>query len=149
MGLFDKFKAALTKTHDKLTHEIKRIVTRSPKLDSATLEEIEVALIGADLGLEMTTQIVSAVKKAYESQGSAGLDVYEEEAGVFFHDISGKILTDDVLARLMTFNNVVVTSHQAFLTREALANIADTTFANIAEFVEGKRGVELTNAVKG
>jgi len=75
MGLFAKFKAALSKTHDKLTHEIKRIVTRSPKLDAATLEEIEVALIGADLGLEMTTQIVAAVKKAYESQGTAGLDV--------------------------------------------------------------------------
>jgi fused signal recognition particle receptor len=75
MGLFDKFKAALAKTHDKLTHEIKRIVTRSPKLDAATLEEIEVALIGADLGTEMTSQIVAAVKKAYESQGTAGLDV--------------------------------------------------------------------------
>jgi fused signal recognition particle receptor len=75
MGLFDKFKAALAKTHDKLTHEIKRIVTRSPKLDAATLEEIEVALIGADLGTEMTSQIVAAVRKAYESQGSAGLDV--------------------------------------------------------------------------
>ena len=75
MGLFSKFKAALSKTHDKLTHELKRIVTRSPKLDAATLEEIEVALIGADLGLEMTTQIVAAVKKAYESQGTAGLDV--------------------------------------------------------------------------
>ena len=75
MGLFSKFKAALSKTHDKLTHELKRIVTRSPKLDAATLEEIEVALIGADLGMDMTTQIVAAVKKAYESQGTAGLDV--------------------------------------------------------------------------
>jgi fused signal recognition particle receptor len=75
MGLFSKFKAALSKTHDKLTHELKRIVTRSPKLDAATLEEIEVALIGADLGMEMTSQIVAAVKKAYESQGTAGLDV--------------------------------------------------------------------------
>ncbi|MEY4386776.1 MAG: hypothetical protein RLY20_2059 [Verrucomicrobiota bacterium] len=75
MGLFAKFKAALTKTHDKLTHEIKRIITRSPKLDAATLEEIEVALIGADLGMEMTSQIIAAVKKAYESQGTAGLDV--------------------------------------------------------------------------
>ncbi len=75
MGLFSKFKAALSKTHDKLTHELKRIVSRSPKLDAATLEEIEVALIGADLGMDMTTQIVAAVKKAYESQGTAGLDV--------------------------------------------------------------------------
>ena len=74
MGLFDKFKAGLAKTHAKLTHEIKRIVTRSPKLTAESLEEIEIALIAADLGLAMTTQIVDAVKKAYESQGSDGLD---------------------------------------------------------------------------
>ena len=76
MGLFDKFKAGLQKTHSKLTHEIKRIITRSPRLEAGTLEELEVALIGADLGMEMTTQIVQAVKKAYETQGSAGLDVF-------------------------------------------------------------------------
>ncbi len=74
MGLFSKFKAGLAKTHAKLTHEIKRIVTRSPKLTSESLEEIEQALIAADLGLAMTTQIVAAVKKAYETQGTAGLD---------------------------------------------------------------------------
>lgn len=76
MGLFDKFKAGLAKTHGKLVHEIKRIVTRSPKMDAATLEELEVALIGADLGMAMTEQIISAVKKNYETQGSAGLDVF-------------------------------------------------------------------------
>jgi fused signal recognition particle receptor len=74
MGLFDKFKAGLAKTHAKLVHEIKRIVTRSPKLTAESLEEIEHALIAADLGMAMTTQIVAAVKKAYESQGTAGLD---------------------------------------------------------------------------
>jgi fused signal recognition particle receptor len=74
MGLFAKFKAGLAKTHAKLTHEIKRIVTRSPKLTAESLEELEHALIAADLGLAMTTQIVDAVKKAYESQGSSGLD---------------------------------------------------------------------------
>ena len=79
--------------------------------------------------------------------GYAGLDVYEEEAGVFFHNLSDQVLTDDVLARLMTFNNVVVTSHQAFLTHEALTNIADTTLANIDAFKQGKRGMELANAV--
>ena len=79
--------------------------------------------------------------------GYAGLDVYEEEAGIFFHDISNQVLDDDVLARLMTFNNVVITSHQAFLTREALDNIAETTFANIAEYFAGKRGTELTHHV--
>src|SRR5262249_42677290 len=80
--------------------------------------------------------------------GSAGLDVYEEEAGIFFHDMSGQVLTDDVLARLMTFQNVGVTSHQAFLTREALRNIADTTLASISEFESGKRGADLTHALR-
>src|SRR5512136_803947 len=75
MGLFAKFKAGLQKTHAKLTHEIKRIITRSPKLDANSLEELEVAMIGADLGMATTTRIVHAVRKAYESQGAAGLDV--------------------------------------------------------------------------
>ena len=74
MGLFSKFKAGLAKTHARLTHEIKRIVTRSPKLTAESLEEIEHALIAADLGMAMTAQIVAAVKLAYESQGAAGLD---------------------------------------------------------------------------
>ncbi len=76
MGLFEKFKAGLQKTHAKLTHEIKRIVTRSPKLTEESLEELEAALIGADLGMEMTEQIIAAVKKAYETQGSNGVDVF-------------------------------------------------------------------------
>ncbi len=76
MGLLAKFKAGLQKTHNQLAHEIKRIVSRSPRLDAATLEELEAALIAADLGLAITAQIVDAVKKAYESQGSAGLDVF-------------------------------------------------------------------------
>ena len=74
MGLFSKFKAGLAKTHAKLTHEIKRIITRSPKLTAESLEEIEQALIAADLGMAMTSQIVAAVKLAYETQGTAGLD---------------------------------------------------------------------------
>jgi len=76
MGLFDKFKAGLQKTQNKLTHEIKRIITRSPKLDAAALDELEAALIGADLGMEITTRIIGSVKKAYETQGSSGLDVF-------------------------------------------------------------------------
>jgi fused signal recognition particle receptor len=74
MGLFSKFKAGLAKTHARLTHELKRIVTRSPKLTAESLEEIEHVLIAADLGMAMTTQIVAAVKLAYETQGIAGLD---------------------------------------------------------------------------
>src|ERR1043166_3918792 len=76
MGLFHKFKTGLQKTHSKLTHEIKRIVTRSPKLDAATLEELEAALIAADLGMAMSEQIISAVRKSYETQGGSGLDVF-------------------------------------------------------------------------
>jgi len=74
MGFFDKIKAGLFKTKDKLVHEIKRIVTRSPKLTGASIEELEAALIAADLGRAMTAQIVAAVKKAYETQGTAGVD---------------------------------------------------------------------------
>ncbi|HEY5297203.1 MAG TPA: signal recognition particle-docking protein FtsY [Verrucomicrobiae bacterium] len=74
MGLFSKFKAGLAKTHGKLVHEIKRIVTRSPRLTADSIEELEAALIAADLGTAMTAQIISAVKKNYETQGGAGLD---------------------------------------------------------------------------
>ena len=70
--------------------------------------------------------------------GYAGLDVYEEEEGIFFENLSEKILQDDQLARLLTFPNVLLTSHQAFLTAEALGNIAQTTLQNIADFESGK-----------
>src|SRR6185295_2563163 len=76
MGLFDRLKAGLQKTHAKLAHEIKRIVTGSPKLTGATLDELEAALLGADLGVAMAHQIIDAVKKAYETQGSGGVDVF-------------------------------------------------------------------------
>jgi fused signal recognition particle receptor len=75
MGLFDKFKAGLQKTHAKLAHEIKRIVTRSPKLTAESLEELEAALIAADLGLDMTSQIMTAARKAFETQGGSGADI--------------------------------------------------------------------------
>jgi D-lactate dehydrogenase len=70
--------------------------------------------------------------------GAAGLDVYEEEEGVFFQDLSDRVIQDDLLARLMTFSNVLITSHQGFLTREALANIATTTLANVKAFESGE-----------
>ncbi len=68
--------------------------------------------------------------------GAACLDVYEEESNVFFHDYSNHIVNDDTLARLISMPNVIVTSHQAFLTKEALSNIADTTLNNVREFFE-------------
>jgi len=66
--------------------------------------------------------------------GSVGLDVYEEEADLFFEDLSSRIIPDDVFARLLTFPNVLVTGHQGFFTEEALSAIAETTMANIAAF---------------
>lgn len=68
--------------------------------------------------------------------GAACLDVYEEESDVFFNDFSGHILDDDTLARLISMPNVIVTSHQAFLTNEALENIAEITVQNLSEFFE-------------
>jgi len=69
-----------------------------------------------------------------EKIGGAALDVYEEEESIFFQDLSDKILQDDTLARLLTFPNVLITSHQAFLTKEALLNIATTTLESVDEF---------------
>lgn len=76
--------------------------------------------------------------------GYAGLDVYEEEGEYFYEDLSNEVMADDVLARLLSFNNVIVTSHQAFFTKEAMTNIATTTMQNISDFFEGK---ELMNEV--
>lgn len=80
-------------------------------------------------GLIDTPALIGALKSG--TIGAAGLDVYEEEAAVFFEDHSDDVLQDDVLARLLTFPNVLITSHQGFLTREALRNISMTTLSSI------------------
>lgn len=87
--------------------------------------------------------LVDALKSG--KVGAAALDVYEEESDFFFKDLSNKIINDDILTVLSCMPNVLITSHQAFLTNEALANIAKTTFANLEEFFNGKK---LTNEVK-
>ncbi len=93
-------------------------------------------------GLINTEDIIYALKK--DRIGGAGLDVYEEEEEVFFEDHSSENIHDEQLLRLMSFNNVILTSHQAFLTQEALTNIADTTLQNIIEYIIRGR---LQNAV--
>ena len=90
-----------------------------------------------------TGALLDALKRGHV--GGAALDVYEREEGVFFQDLSDEVLQDDLLARLLTFPNVLVTSHQAFLTREALANIAATTLASVTAF---ERGEPLVNVVQ-
>ncbi|MDP4569148.1 2-hydroxyacid dehydrogenase [Pseudomonas sp. LPH60] len=87
-------------------------------------------------GLVDTPALIDALKSG--QLGYLGLDVYEEEAQLFFEDRSDLPLQDDVLARLLTFPNVIVTAHQAFLTHEALAAIADTTLHNIASWAAGQ-----------
>ena len=79
-----------------------------------------------------TRAVISALKTGH--LGALGLDVYEEEEGLFFEDHSEAVLQDDVFARLLTFPNVLITAHQAFFTREALPAIADTTLANVTAF---------------
>lgn len=88
-------------------------------------------------GLVKTTALIEALKRG--KIGAAALDVYEEEEGIFFHDMSELGVQDDVLARLTTFPNVLITAHQAFLTHEALANIADTTLQSLSDFERGER----------
>jgi D-lactate dehydrogenase len=88
--------------------------------------------------------LIAALKTGHV--GSAGLDVYEEEEGVFFEDLSEQVLQDDVLARLLTFPNVIVTAHQGFFTREALAAIASTTLASVTAFERGERLVHQVRA---
>lgn len=79
-----------------------------------------------------TNDLIEGLKE--KKIAAAGLDVYEEEGEYFYEDKSDKIIDDDVLARLLSFNNVIVTSHQAFFTKEALHNIAETTLQNIEDF---------------
>ncbi|MDB5412137.1 MAG: D-isomer specific 2-hydroxyacid dehydrogenase, NAD-binding protein [Rubritepida sp.] len=80
--------------------------------------------------------------------GLLGLDVYEEEADLFFEDLSGQVLQDDIFARLLTFPNVLVTAHQAFFTTEALTAIAETTIGNITAFAETGRALHEVSTEK-
>jgi len=82
-----------------------------------------------------TSDLIEGLKSG--KIGSAGLDVYEEESNYFFEDHSDKIMPDDILARLLTFNNVIITSHQAFFTNEAMGQIAQVTMENIKTFYDG------------
>lgn len=87
-------------------------------------------------GLIDTRAVIDALKSRH--LGYLGLDVYEEEAGLFFNDLSDDILQDDLFARLLTFPNVVITGHQGFFTREALAEIARVTRQNLRAFAAGQ-----------
>ena len=116
--------------HTPLTPQTDHIV------NEATLDLMKpgVMLINVGRGrLIHTKALIKALKSGHV--GGVALDVYEEEEGIFFEDLSGEILQDDELARLLTFPNVLVTAHQAFLTHEALSEIARITVENVQRFV--------------
>ncbi|MBI9019529.1 MAG: 2-hydroxyacid dehydrogenase [Phycisphaerae bacterium] len=101
--------------------------------DSIAQMKPGVMIINTGRGKLIDTQaLIDGLKKG--QVGSAGLDVYEEESEYFFEDLSNIVLTDDILARLLSFSNVLVTSHQGYFTAEAMENIARTTFTNINSF---------------
>ncbi|MBI4003581.1 MAG: 2-hydroxyacid dehydrogenase [Candidatus Omnitrophica bacterium] len=103
-----------------------------------------VILINTSRGAVIDTKaVVEALKSG--KIGALGLDVYEEEADLFFEDLSNRVIQDDVFARLLTFPNVIITGHQAFFTRNAMEAIAQTTLANITAFERGQpSGNEVT-----
>ncbi len=117
--------------HCPLTDETRHMI------DAAAIEKMKkgVVIVNTSRGGLIDTEALLEGIKARKI-GAACLDVYEEEADVFFEDRSGHILNDDLLSRLISMPNVIVTSHQAFLTEEALNNIAETTVNNILSYFE-------------
>ena len=123
--------------HCPLTEETKHII------NDESLHKVKptAMIINISSGhLIDTKALIQALKE--NRIGSAGLDVYEEEEDFFFEDYSGLTIQDDVLARLLTFNNVLVTSHQGFFTEEALETIAEITLFNSKEFIDGATKLE-------
>ena len=115
--------------HCPLTDQTKYMIDK----DSIDKMKEGVMIINTGRGqLINTNDLIEGLKE--KKIVAAGLDVYEEEGEYFYEDKSDKIIDDDVLARLLSFNNVIVTSHQAFFTKEALHNIAETTLQNIEDF---------------
>ncbi len=125
--------------HCPLTEQTKHLIN----MDSIRKMKDGVMIINTGRGaLIQANDLIEGLK--IKKVGSAALDVYEEESEYFYEDKSDKIIDDDTLARLLSFNNVIVTSHQAFFTKEALSNIAHTTLQNMRDYQEGK---ELVNEV--
>jgi D-lactate dehydrogenase len=132
------FKASdIISLHLPLTHDTYHVI------DGSSVEKMKegVMLINTSRGGLIDTQaVIQGLKRG--KIGFLGLDVYEEEAHLFFEDLSGCVIQDDVFARLITFPNVIVTGHQAFFTRNALENIAEITLGNIKDFENNKLGLQ-------
>jgi D-lactate dehydrogenase len=126
--------------HVPLTPDTHHLVDRARL---ATTKKGVVLLNTSRGGLVDAQALVDALKTGHI--GGAGLDVYEEESEYFFQDRSDRAVADDLLARLMTFPNVLITSHQGFLTHEALDNIAEATLASVDEYLAGRPLTRLVN----
>ncbi len=120
--------------HCPLTDQTKHIINK----DSLDMMKKGAMLINTSRGgLIDTKAAIEALKKG--KLGYLGIDVYEQEEKLFFHDLSENIIEDDVIMRLLSFSNVLITSHQGFLTDEALTQIALATLQNISDFEQGKK----------
>jgi D-lactate dehydrogenase len=108
-------------------------------INAASIDAMKpgVMLVNTSRGALMDTEAVIVGLKSGQI-GYLALDVYEQEADLFFEDLSNEIIQDDVFQRLLTFPNVLVTGHQAFFTRHALTSIADTTLVNLTDFEQGR-----------
>ncbi len=124
-------KSDIISFHCPLTEETHHLVDK----DTVSRMKKGVILVNTSRGALIDSEALLEGIKARKI-GGACLDVYEEESDIFFEDRSGHIMADDTLARLITMPNVLVTSHQAFLTEEALDNIAETTVQNLTDFRE-------------
>jgi fused signal recognition particle receptor len=129
MGLFERFKSGLQKTHQRFVHEIRRVVSGSPKLTAETVEELEAALLGADLGLAVTEEIITAARQAFETQGKSGLDILD-------------------IARRSIESNLANLDHQLHLTPNQLNVVSivgvngtgkTTTSAKLAHYLQNQR----------
>lgn len=118
--------------HCPLTAETRHMINK----ESIDKMKSGVMIINTSRGkLIKTDALINGLKSGKIS--AAGLDVYEEESEYFFEDFSSSMIDDDVLARLLTFSNVLITSHQGFFTREAMKNISEITLKNIQAFIHG------------
>jgi D-lactate dehydrogenase len=111
-------------------------------IDASAIAQMRegVMLINTSRGAVIDTRaVIRALKKGHI--GSLGLDVYEEEADLFFEDLSDQVIQDDLFARLLSFPNVLITGHQGFFTAEAMRAIAETTMANITNFERSGRAL--------
>jgi D-lactate dehydrogenase len=130
---------ALLRTSDIVSLHLPLLPETEHLLDSDTIARMKpgAIIINTSRGkLIDTTALIEALKSG--QLGGVALDVYEEEEGVFFEDLSSRVLLDDVLSRLLTFPNVLVTSHQGFLTHEGLGEIARVTVQNILTLGNGR-----------